>query len=236
LGTALVVVALFLTLFFLSGAPLKLFGGLGIIAAIVITVVSVDTFRYIKYREGVADESIPSDTKFKPYTHLANYKFDRILVWVIPEKVDKLGEGWNSLQSKIAIGSGGFQGKGWTKGNVTRGGYLPRTVSLNDFIFAVFAEETGFVGGGILVGLYAILLWGGIKITMRARDQLGMLLAAGATFLLFFHTFVNMGMTIGILPIVGVPLPLMSYGGSFVLVCMISLGILQSVWLHRKPY
>lgn len=237
LGTALVVVAIFLMLYFLSGASMKFIGWLAVVFLLITALVSYDTHKYLQFRDAIADESIPADSKFKsPLLHWDKYKFDRILVWVMPEKVDKLGEGWNSLQSKIAIGSGGLQGKGWTKGNVTRGGYLPRTVSLNDFIFAVFAEETGFVGGAILVSLYSILLWGGIRITLRARDHLGMLLAAGSTFLLFFHTFMNMGMAIGILPIVGVPLPLMSYGGSFVLVCMVSLGMLQSVWLHRKPY
>jgi len=109
-------------------------------------------------------------------------------------------------------------------------------VAPSDFIFSVFAEETGFVGGSVLIGLYAILLFGGIRIAMHAGDPLGMFLASGVTFLFFFHVFVNIGMTLGILPIVGLPLPLMSYGGSFVLVCMVSLGLLQSVWLHRKPY
>jgi len=236
LGTSLVVVALLLVLFFLSGAPMKIFGYIGVFALLVSILVAVDTYRFVRYRNDVAAEVIPANTKFHSYLSLDKYQFGRILVWVMPEKVDRLGEGWNSLQSKIAIGSGGFQGKGWLKGNVTRGDFLPKMGALNDFIFAVFAEETGFIGGTVLVGLYSILLWSGVKTALRARDQLGMLLASGATFLLFFHIFVNIGMTLGILPIVGVPLPLMSYGGSFVLVCMVALGILQSVWLHRKPY
>ena len=236
LGTALVIGALFLVLIFLAGAPMRFFGWLSIIMAIGLGIAGYDTYRYIRFRDDVVAGHIPPGVKFKSYLYFDRYKFDRILVWVAPEKSDRLGEGWNRKYSLVAIGSGGLNGKGWTKGDVTRGGYLPRTVSLNDFIFAVFAEEAGFMGGAALVGLYAILLLGGVKIAMRARDDLGMLLAAGATFLLFFHVFVNIGMTLGILPIVGVPLPIMSYGGSFVLVCMISLGLLQSVWLHRKPY
>jgi rod shape determining protein RodA len=167
---------------------------------------------------------------------LKEYQFNRIVGLIAPDKLDRLLEGWNREQSLIAIGSGGFEGKGWTKGNVTHGGYLPRPVAPSDFIYAVFAEETGFLGSCVLILLYTTILFGGLRITMKAHDRLGMLIAAGATFLIFSHVFMNMGMTLGILPIVGVPLPLMSYGGSFVIVCMIALGLLQSVWIHRNPY
>jgi rod shape determining protein RodA len=177
-----------------------------------------------------------TNTKFKSFLPIKKHQFDRLVGFIAPDELDPLGEGWNRKQSLIAIGSGGLYGKGWNKGDVTHGNYLPRPVAPSDFIFSVFAEESGFLGGLVLLGLYSTLLVGGVQIAMRARDHLGMLLAAGVTFLLFFHIFVNMGMTLGILPIVGVPLPLMSYGGSFVVVCMIALGLLQSVWLHRKPY
>ncbi len=258
LGTALVVVALFLMLLFIAGAPMKFFAGLGILFVLGGTVVGIDTYRYTQFRKANFEKaSTPSEVemketppqpittknakaarppKFKSFLHLKEYQLNRILGVFAPDELDRLREGWNREQALIAIGSGGFSGKGWAKGDVTRGGYLPRTISLNDFIFAVFAEETGLVGGFVLVALYATLLFGGVKIAMKARDNLGMLLASGVTFLLFFHVFVNIGMTLGILPIVGVPLPLMSYGGSFVLVCMVALGLLHSVWLHRKPY
>ncbi len=263
LGTALVVVALFLMILFIAGAPMRFFTILGIISLLGATLIGIETYRYAQFRKArteieapesengnemiqvrkprkiqllsEADKSKPP-AKFKSYFHLKEYQLNRILGVVAPDELDRLREGWNREQALIAIGSGGLSGKGWNKGDVTRGGYLPRTISLNDFIFAVFAEETGLVGGVVLVCLYAILLFGGIRIAMKARDNLGMLLASGVTFLLFFHVFVNIGMTLGILPIVGVPLPLMSYGGSFVLVCMTALGLLQSVWLHRKPY
>jgi rod shape determining protein RodA len=122
------------------------------------------------------------------------------------------------------------------KGDVKGLGYLPRTVAHNDFIFAVYAEETGYVGGMILLGLYTVIIVSGIRVAFFARDELGRLLALGVTTLIFFHVFVNIGMTMGIMPITGVPLPLVSYGGTFMLIIMISLGLIQSVWLHRKPY
>ncbi|MBI4025516.1 MAG: rod shape-determining protein RodA [Verrucomicrobia bacterium] len=236
LGTALVVIALFFVLIFLAGAPLKFFAVLSVLGLLGIAVVGYETNRFMAFREARLAGRTPAGIKFQSFLRLKEYQFNRILGVVAPDKLDRLLEGWNREQSLIAIGSGGLTGKGWTKGDVTHGGYLPRTVAPSDFIFAVFAEEAGFVGGCVLLILYAIILVGGIVITQRAGDLLGRLLAAGATFLIFFHIFVNMGMTLGILPIVGVPLPLMSYGGSFVLVCMIALGLVQSVWLHRKPY
>ncbi len=236
LGTALVVVAMFFVLLFLSGATMRLFAWLGLLAVIGAGLLAYETNAYKEFRIQQADGTLEAGAKFKSWLHMKPFQMNRILVLVAPEVMDPLGERWNHDQSLIAIGSGGLSGKGWRKGEVTHGGYLPSTVALNDFIFAVYAEETGFWGCTVLVLLYSIILLGGVKIAMKARDQLGMLLAAGVTFLIFFHVFVNIGMALGILPIVGVPLPLMSSGGSFVLVCMISLGLLQSVWLHRKPY
>ncbi len=236
LGTALTIVALLLMLLFLARAPLRIFGVLAIIAFIGAGVLGYETYRYAAFRRDRVAGKVAADARFKSFLHLKEYQLNRVLGVVAPDELDRLNEGWNIHQSLIAIGSGRIEGKGWTKGNVTRGGYLPRTVSLNDFIFAVFAEEAGFLGSVVLLGLYGTLLFGGVRIALQASDQLGSLLAGGVTFLLFFHIFVNMGMTLGILPVVGVPLPLMSYGGSFVLVCMVALGMLQSVWLHRKPY
>lgn len=236
LGTAIVVAALFLMLLFLAGAPMRFFALLGIMGVLVVGVLSYETHRYIVFRQERVAGLHPKNKEFKSYLHLHEYQLNRIVGVVKPEELSDLDEGWNSKQSLVAIGNGQLYGKGWNKGEVTHGGYLPRMGALNDFIFAVFAEETGFAGGLTLVSLYALLLFGGVKIALKARDLLGMLLASGATFLIFFHVFVNMGMTMRILPVVGVPLPLVSYGGSFVLVCMVSLGLLQSVWLHRKPY
>lgn len=169
------------------------------------------------------------------WMHLKDYQRDRLTVFLNPAK-DPLGAGWNLNQSLIAVGSGGVTGKGYLQGTQSLLGYLPRTVSPNDFLFSVIAEEKGFVGSVIVLGLYAVILFCGLRIAAHARDRLGMLLATGVVALLFFHVFVNIGMTIGLMPVKGLPLPLLSYGGSFVMATMTALGLLQNVWIHRRTY
>ena len=166
---------------------------------------------------------------------LKDYQKARLTVFLDPSK-DPLGAGWNLNQSLIAVGSGGLRGKGYLQGTQNLLGYLPRTVAPNDFLFSVIAEEEGFVGSACVVGLYAAVLASGLRIAARARDRLGMLLATGVVVMLFFHIFINVGMTIGLVPITGLPLPLLSYGGSFVLASMTALGLLQNVWIHRRVY
>jgi rod shape determining protein RodA len=169
------------------------------------------------------------------WMHMKKYQRQRLTVFLNPDR-DPLGAGWNLNQSLIAVGSGGVTGKGYLQGTQNSLGYLPRTVSPNDFLFSVIGEEKGFVGSACVVGLYAVLLGRGLRIAAGARDRLGMLLATGIVVLLFFHVFVNIGMTIGLMPVTGVPLPLLSYGGSFVLVSMTALGLLQNIWIHRRNY
>jgi rod shape determining protein RodA len=169
------------------------------------------------------------------WTQLKDYQKARLTVFLDPNR-DPLGAGWNLNQSLIAVGSGGLTGKGYLRGTQNLLGYLPRTVAPNDFLFSVIAEEKGFVGSACVVGLYAVILFSGLRIAAAARDRLGMLLAAGVVAMLFFHVFVNVGMTIGLMPITGLPLPLLSYGGSFVLASMTALGLLQNVWIHRRIY
>lgn len=166
---------------------------------------------------------------------LKDYQKDRLTVFLNPNR-DPLGDGWNLNQSLIAVGSGGVSGKGYLQGTQNLLGYLPRTVTPNDFLFSVIAEEKGFVGSACVVGLYAVILFSGLRIAANARDRLGMLLATGVVAMLFFHVFINMGMTIGLMPVTGLPLPLLSYGGSFVLASMTALGLLQNVWIHRRAY
>ena len=164
-----------------------------------------------------------------------DYQKARITVFMNPNR-DPLGAGWNLNQSLIAVGSGGLHGKGYLQGTQNLLGYLPRTVTPNDFLFSVIAEEKGFVGSACVVGLYGVILFTGLRIAANARDRLGMLLATGVVAMLFFHVFINVGMTIGLMPITGLPLPLLSYGGSFVLASMTALGLLQNVWIHRRTY
>ena len=127
-------------------------------------------------------------------------------------------------------------GKGWRQGEQTALGFLPRGASHTDFIFSVIAEEKGFVGSATVVALYAVLLFTGLRIAGQARDRLGKVLAAGVVMLLFSHIFINIGMNIRLMPVTGIPLPLLSYGGSSVIGSLIAIGILQNVHLNRKGY
>jgi rod shape determining protein RodA len=169
------------------------------------------------------------------WLHMKDYQRNRLTVFLHPNK-DPLGDGWNLNQSLISVGSGGWSGKGYLQGTQNLLGYLPSTVAPNDFLFSVIAEEKGFVGSLGVLGLYAVILFSGLRIAANARDRLGMLLATGVVVMLFFHIFINVGMTIGLMPVTGLPLPLLSYGGSFVLASMTALGLLQNVWIHRRIY
>jgi rod shape determining protein RodA len=142
----------------------------------------------------------------------------------------------NVRQALISVGSGGLTGKGWRQGTQNALGYLPRAVAHNDFIFSVIAEEKGFVGSVLVLTLYGVVLFTGIRIAGQARDRLGKLVAVGVVALLFSHVFINIGMNIRIMPVTGVPLPLLSYGGSSVLGSLIAMGLLQNVHIYRKAY
>jgi rod shape determining protein RodA len=143
---------------------------------------------------------------------------------------------YQSEQALISVGSGGFWGSGWRQGKQTSLGFLPPGAAHTDFVFSVVAEEKGFVGSATVVVLYAVLLFTGLRIAGQARDRLGKVLAVGVVTLLFSHVFINIGMNIRLLPVKGIPLPLLSYGGSSVLASMIALGMLQNVHLYRKGY
>jgi rod shape determining protein RodA len=142
----------------------------------------------------------------------------------------------NMRQALISVGSGGLTGKGWRQGTQNALGYLPRAVAHNDFIFSVIAEEKGFVGSVTVITLYAVVLFTGLRIAGQARDRLGKILAVGLVALLFSQVFINLGMNIRIMPVTGVPLPLLSYGGSSVLASLLAMGLLQSIYSHRKSY
>jgi rod shape determining protein RodA len=143
---------------------------------------------------------------------------------------------YNVDQALISVGSGGFTGKGWRQGTQNALGYLPRAVAHNDFIFSVIAEEKGFMGSVLVITLYSVVLFTGIRIAGQTRDRLGKLLAVGVVTMLFSHVFINIGMNIRLMPVTGVPLPLLSYGGSSVLCSLIAAGILQNVYIYRRSY
>ena len=143
---------------------------------------------------------------------------------------------YNVDQALISVGSGGLFGKGWCKGTQNALGYLPRAVAHNDFIFSVIAEEKGFAGSAIVIALYSTVLFTGIRIAGQTRDRLGKLLAVGVIAMWFSQIFINIGMNIRIMPVTGVPLPLLSYGGSSVLCSLIAAGILQNIYIYRRSY
>ena len=163
--------------------------------------------------------------------HLHDYQQQRILTLFDPE-ADPLGTGYHTIQSMIAVGSGGVYGKGWLNSSQAHLDYLPE--SSTDFIFAVFAEEFGLLGSLLLVGLYVFIVARGMLIAYLAKDAFTRLLAGSLSLTFFLYFFVNMGMVTGILPIVGIPLPMMSYGGSSIVTVMAAFGILMSIQTHRK--
>ncbi len=160
-----------------------------------------------------------------------DYQRRRVLTFLNPER-DPLGAGYHIIQSKIAIGSGGFFGKGWLSGTQSHLQFLPEHST--DFIFAVCGEEFGFLGSLILITLFMIIVLRGLYITINAQDTFSRLIAGSLTVTFFVSFFTNMGMVTGILPVVGLPLPLISYGGSSMVTQMASFGILMSIQTHRK--
>jgi rod shape determining protein RodA len=172
----------------------------------------------------VAAYVLTSEKILKPFQRA------RLLVFLNP-KADPQGAGWNLNQSKIAVGSGEWFGKGLYHGTQTQLNFVPE--HSRDFIFTVVGEETGYVGALALLAFYATVLIGGIRAVVASRDRFGVLLGAGLVAMLAFHIIVNMGMTIGIMPVTGIPLPFMSYGGSAVLTDFIAVGILLNMSLQR---
>jgi rod shape determining protein RodA len=165
---------------------------------------------------------------------LKPYQRERLTTFINPD-YDTQGAAWTINQSLIAIGSGGFYGKGFTAPNTQVDlGFLPQTIVHTDFIFAAISEQLGFVGAVTVVAAFAALLLTGLLIAASATDELGRLISIGVVTLIFTHVFMNVGMTISITPITGVPLPMISYGGSFLVLILFALGILQSIWVHRQ--
>ena len=161
------------------------------------------------------------------------YQKKRILVFLNPD-LDPHGSGYNIIQSKVAIGSGGFFGKGFLHGTQTQLGFLPEKTS--DFVFAVVAEELGFVGAIFLIILLGVIIYRGIQIALETSDKFGALLAIGIVSILFYHVLINIGMVIGIMPVTGLPLSFFSYGGSNLFMIMMGIGILNNIQMSRSSY
>lgn len=161
---------------------------------------------------------------------LKEYQKNRLLVFLDPHR-DPLGAGYNLIQSKIAVGSGGWLGKGWLEGTQNQLNFLPERHT--DFIFSVIGEEWGFVGGLFILLLYFVLISGALNVADKAQDRAGQLMASGIAAFFIAHVFINIGMTIGIMPITGLPLPFLSYGGTSLITILAAFALLQNIYSHR---
>ena len=204
LGTALLVAAAGFYVLFLAGLSLKLLIGTALVGA----------------------ASLPF-----LWTSLLDYQKQRLLTLLDPMQ-DPLGAGYHTIQSSIAMGSGGLLGKGWLNGTQSRLEFLPERST--DFIFAVFGEEFGLLGNLVLIILFMLVIGRGLVISARAPTMFSRLLAGGVTLTFFTYVIVNMGMVGGLLPVVGVPLPLISYGGTSLVTLMFGIGLLMSIRTHRR--
>ena len=206
LGTVLVLVAIVLGVLAISGASLAWVGGL-VVAGVLVCVGAVQL--------GVLDD----------------YQLDRFAAFADPT-LDPRGVGYNTNQARIAIGSGGLTGKGLFEGTQTNGRFIPEQQT--DFVFTVAGEELGLVGATLLLVLLGLVLWRGLRIAAAAPDAFGRLVAAGVVSWFAFQSFVNVGMTLGIMPVTGLPLPFVSYGGSSMLANLVAVGLLQNVHLRSR--
>ncbi|MGH3367711.1 MAG: FtsW/RodA/SpoVE family cell cycle protein, partial [Nocardioidaceae bacterium] len=204
LGTMLVLSATVFGVVALSGAPRRWLVGL-LVGVVVAAVGAV--------RLGV----------------LAGYQVDRFLAYANPQ-LDPLGAGYNTTQARIAIGNGGLFGQGLFDGSQTQSGFVPEQHT--DFVFTVAGEELGLVGATAIIGLFALLLWRALRIARDAQDVFGRVVAGGIVCWLGFQAFQNIGMCLGIMPVTGVPLPLVSYGGTSMFVTMMAIGLLQNIHLR----
>jgi rod shape determining protein RodA len=220
-------------LLFVSRLSLSFFGSLMALCLFLILLLGADVYgHYRHFHPDAPSFGMPR----RPFLPLRTYQRERILSFVAPHVVDPNGVhiGWHRKQSLIAVGSGGFWGKGWGKNTQAKLGYLPKAASFNDFIFSVAAEEIGFFGASFILVLYAVLIVHSLRVAGLSRDRFGCYLAVGVSLLLLTHTWINIGMTIGLMPITGIPLPFLSYGGSFVVMCFVALGVVQSVYRFRN--
>ena len=230
LSSALILLPATLTILLYAGIQRKLLT----ITSGLLLVFTVLICLWIKYEIPNQKSISTSQTIFLPeFPLMESYQKERIKVFLSDEYASS-DSGWNKLQAQVAVGSGGLRGKGYLEGTQNMLGFLPRTVAPTDFIFCVIAEETGFIGSLIILFLYTILIARCLRTSWRAIDEFGRTMALGLSVLFFSHIFVNIAMTIGLLPITGLPLPLMSYGGSFIISTLLGLGLIQSIYQRRE--
>jgi rod shape determining protein RodA len=228
LGTAMVLVPTVAAMMFAANVAPRLFWATALSGAVAAALIlgAIYAAERVKMPEQRREALLQA-------THLRAHQVHRLQVFLFPDK-DLHGRGYNRRQSEIAVGSGGAWGKGYLKGEQYMLGYLPPSVSSNDFIFAVLAEEAGFAGSLTVLLLFLGLLWPGLWVAVRCQDDTGRLFCVGVVTLIFSHMFINIAMTIGVMPITGLPLPFISYGRTFMLTVMVALGLVQSVSIHGR--
>ena len=228
LGTALVFVPTVLAMLFTANVSPRAFwltlAGGAVVIGLVVAIIAVVETRKLSPR---------TEAGLRQATCLTEYQQDRIANFLFPER-NPHGGAWNKRQSEIAVGSGGVWGKGYRKGDQNLLGYLPPSVSSNDFIFSVLAEEAGFAGSLVVLALYALVIGATLAVAFQCPDDVGKLLCVGVAVMMFSHVFVNIAMTIGLLPVTGLPLPFISYGRTCLLTMMAALGLVQSVAIHGR--
>ncbi len=224
-GTALVIIAIWFGCLYLAGARLRHLAAVFACGLLL--------FAAMWYLDSLPLEQIRPAPLGKVLDHagLQDYQKRRLTIFLNPQ-ADPLGAGYHVIQSRLAIGSGQLLGRGLFHGTQSRLHFIPERHT--DFIFSVVGEELGLLGALAMLLLYFLLFWRGLRIALRARDHLGSLLAAGAISMLIFHTLINIGMSLGIMPVTGLPLPFVSYGGSNLLTSSIAFGLLQNVHMRRQ--
>ena len=200
--------------------------------AIILVLVLFSTLLFVKIRWSSLLAIVIVGASILPliWRFLKEYQKKRIITFFNPD-LDPLGAGYHLIQSKIAVGSGGIVGKGFMKGTQCRLGFLPEQQT--DFIFSVLGEEWGLIGSLVLVLLYFSLILWGLRIAVQAKDRFGAVLSFGVVAILFWHIFINIAMVLGLMPVVGIPLPLLSYGGSFLVSTLIGIGLLLNVSMRK---
>jgi len=238
LKSAIVLPPMVFSMLYVSRLSTRFFAGALGIFLLIFGIITWDVTRYAHFMDahGYSFQDQKGVYEHHSWVPLHDYQRNRILPFIFPAKADPMNTGWNQTQSLISVGSGGLTGKGWLKGTQAQLGYLPRSVAPNDFIFSVIAEEKGFLGSIMVLSRFGVVLFNGIRIAGLSRDRLGTLLAIGVTVLFTVHVFVNIAMTIELVPITGIPLPFISHGGSFVLSCCLLQGLVQSVYRFRKDF
>jgi len=240
LGSCLILPPMIFGLLYVARLSRRFFIATFAVGLLGLAVLAVDIVRYVDHYQTNDKDFYRDRGIYEPHSWLPllDYQRTRILAFVAPEVADPKGidASWNYRQSLISVGTGGITGKGWTRGTQARLGYLPQSVAHNDFIFSVISEEKGFLGGLAVIGLYAVLVGNTLRISGQARDRFGIYVATGVAIIFMVHIVINIGMAIGLMPITGLPLPFVSYGGSFILGCCFLQGLVQSIHRWRRDF